>query len=612
MPQEQIIRYDSEAEKQSLRWAAETGPSSYQDRLAGIQRDVLSFQNEQLHPDDAYWNGSYELGVDSHGHPALVTSEIAIPGRVHRSDSHAMVDSMAGNAVYVLDQIEKGNMEHDAWDTAREQLKQFKAVQEEVLKLQEGESLLGFALNGCKTQDGVALMEITRHGNTFVYETRLIGGLTEGAAEDVLKKFTSDNATQLFLKEYHENPLYAVVKGNISIDLKNKQKISKIVQDVLDERNEVKIDTMSVGSCRTKEKPRETDHKKTETIDTMIVRRQQEYALGFMKKKTIEEIPYVKTLSADTRIDVRPVAEKVIQPVVVFDYAKQSKLSTHMTETVAKHISETEYLTLYQDPQKIIYPEYIGAPAIDMDGKYAHQQTKEISRKEYDIPSKTAENIQQQSHIEMPVATFLVKSESQELPVYMEKALTITVPVHKQTEAVKTVHRDNVQSDHIISYIHQYKTSEQESVYQPPISEEIALQPVENAKLEQDELIEVDQMSIQDMRAFIDRFADQVKKGVIKGEVKKLVWMEPISQTQTELMPVEEMEIDKDTTKTIHNLLHFLRKIVRIYAGNDVIRERGIKRIISDNPRGELEELEEYIHVLQASRFRGHMFAMVS
>jgi len=610
MPQEQHGTYDKIAEKLSLQWAAETGPSSYQDRLEGIQRDVESFQNELTNP-FAYWSGFYELGVDSHSKPALVTSEIAIPGRVHRNDSHAMVDSMAGNAVYVLDQIGKGNMEHDAWDTSREQLKQFRAVQEAALALSDGESLLGYAMNGATTRDGIALMQITRQDTVFQFETRLIGGLSDGAAQDILEKFISNTSARVALKDGTENPLYVGVQGKIQIDLKNQQKIIDIVQDVLDARGETKTQTVSSGMCRSKEALPDTENKKIKQNDSFFIKKQHEYAIGLMQQKRIDTVPYAY-IQPDIYHNQQHTLEIEDRSGVLFDSTKIPKKNVPSIEEVSKKISETEYLIRNHAMREIIYPEFPQFKTTDVEIQTTPQKKTEVVEIEKVFENPKLERFVHHAQIEMPITTFLVKSESKTLPLFLEKALTITTSVHKQLYVEKIAHTEVVNSEQAAVYIHQYKEMEQEIVRQPEISEEIAIQHVENTQSEVDVLVEVDQVSIQDIHVFIERFASQVKQGAIKGEVKKLVWMESIGQTQTELVPVEEMEIDKDTTKTVHNLLHFLRKIVRVYAGDDVIRERGIRRITSDNPQSEFEELEEYIHVLQASRFHGHMFAMVS
>ncbi len=609
---EQVQSYDKNAERVSLQWAAETGPSSYQHRLDGIQRDIISFQNEQTN-EYAYWSGTYELGVDGHGKPALVTSEIAIPGRVHRSDSHAMVDSMAGNAVYVLDQIEKGTMSHDAWDTARVQLKQFRAVQEAALLLQDGESLLGFAMNGKTTRDGIALMQITRQQNVFQYETRLLGGLSEGAAHDILKKYTSDSATHISLNEKGENPLYTAIKGKISIHLKNQQEIITTVQEVLDARKETLTTLVSTGTCRSKEVQPELDNKKIKPHDSFVIKKQHEYVMGLMQKKRIEDIPYVyiqPDIHRNQQLQRQEIADR---SGVLFDSTSKSKQSAQsikeVSKEVSKKISETEYLIHNHAIREIINPEFSQCATTVIEVKHVQRQKKEAINQE--VHNKKTENVLQQSQIEMPITTFLVKSESQNLPVYIEKALTIALSVDAQLfdEETDTIHE--VMSEQIAVYAPHMRREKEMSDEQSDVRE-VNVAESKQVAVERDVYVAVDQIRVQDMQAFVVRFEKQVKKGTVKGEVKKLVWMEPINQTQTELLPVEEMEIDKDTTKTIHNLLHFLRKVVRIYAGNDVIRERGIKRIISDNPRSELEELEEYIHVLQAARFRGHMFAMVS
>lgn len=601
------VQYDRQAERLSLQWAAETGPASYQDRLVGIQRDIASFQNEQLDP-EAYWSGSYELGIDSHGNSALVTSEIAIPGRVHRSDSHAMVDSMAGNAVYVAGQIEQGNMLHEAWDTAREQLKQFRAIQDEVLKLQDGESFLGFTMNGVTTRDGVALMHVTRHANIFSYETRLVGGLSEGAAYDLLEKFTSNNAMHISLKENTDNPLYTAIKGQIQIDLKNQQQIFKIVQDVLDERNELKTDVMNIGSCRTKVVRETEESVNFKKINPLIVQQRQQYALWLMQKKRIIEVSDVYT--SDKMSSQQHIVNAPVRSGILFDSTIKSKQKVKKIEEVSKKIYETKFLKDNKVIRDIIYPEFSQVIVSEVIIQNKPQQKIEVVQREKVFENTQSEHAVKHAQVEMPMATFVMKSDHRPLPQYIEKALVITIPAVKQLHVEQKVQADDIVGEYQTTSVYKFKKVEQHNVKQLEIPEEIDIQQINKSVAETDALVEVDEIHIQDMHVLVDKLTKQIHQKEVKGNVKKLVWME--SNDLKELLPVEELEITQDSAKTMHNLLHFLRKIIRVYAGDDVIRERVISRIASDKQSNELEELEEYLAFLQSRQFRGSLFALVN
>ena len=92
--------------------------------------------------------------------------------------------------------------------------------------------------------------------------------------------------------------------------------------------------------------------------------------------------------------------------------------------------------------------------------------------------------------------------------------------------------------------------------------------------------------------------------------MRELLWME--SNDQDKLVPVEEVEIAQDATRTTHNLLHFLRKVVRKYCGEDSIRQRVIQQIASDKWDDEVGEIEEYLTFLKRQRLHGHLFAVVN
>ncbi|MFH0749963.1 MAG: hypothetical protein V1917_03580 [Candidatus Gottesmanbacteria bacterium] len=245
-----------------------------------------------------------------------------------------------------------------------------------------------------------------------------------------------------------------------------------------------------------------------------------------------------------------------------------------------------------------------------MQTHVSYESTSHVPVLIYQFSKKEEKKTENYPQIVLPVTTFVVVSDVQTIPTYAEKMLTVTLSAVKQIYAEEKVKADMMMGEQHAFYIRQFKKMEQTIDEQSAIVEETYTQKIDHSLAEVDMFYEVDQICIQDMHTLIDSFATQVKLGEIATGVKKLVWME--SNDQAELIPVEEVEIVQDATKTLHNLLHFLRKIVRTYSGNDVVRERVIQRIDSDQQGGEIEELEEYLNILQARQLRGHMYAFVN
>jgi hypothetical protein len=74
----------------------------------------------------------------------------------------------------------------------------------------------------------------------------------------------------------------------------------------------------------------------------------------------------------------------------------------------------------------------------------------------------------------------------------------------------------------------------------------------------------------------------------------------------------EKTEITQSTNQRMQALLHFLRKLVRKYCGEDKIRQRTIQHIHADKtPMNEsmIEEISEYVSLLKAKINYGRLFA---
>jgi len=217
-------------------------------------------------------------------------------------------------------------------------------------------------------------------------------------------------------------------------------------------------------------------------------------------------------------------------------------------------------------------------------------------------PTKEPEPIIKQQEVKpdfvLPIATIVTMIDTQAIPIYHEKVITISFAAIKQNYIKQTV-RENMP---IAEYV--------PIPVQPKIQEEKHVQEEQEMR-ETDAIFEVDQVSIQG----INELTKTLGKQIMRGEsplctVKKILWME--SNDQDKLVPVEEVEIAQDATRTTHNLLHFLRKVVRKYCGEDSIRQRVIQQIASDKWDDEVGEIEEYLTFLKRQRLHGHLFAVVN
>ncbi|EKD67133.1 MAG: hypothetical protein ACD_48C00585G0003 [uncultured bacterium] len=185
----------------------------------------------------------------------------------------------------------------------------------------------------------------------------------------------------------------------------------------------------------------------------------------------------------------------------------------------------------------------------------------------------------------LPLTTFVTMSDVQTIPTYKEKAIKLSLTAIKPKYVEQVIQEPIVESVSV--------------VVQPMLEEEI------------DVMYKVDQVVIQDLQIV----TEIVGKQIVRGEsplctVKKILWME--SNDQDKLVPVEEVEIAQDSTHTLQNLLHFLRKVVHKYCGEDSIRPRKIQQMVSDKWNDEIGEIEEYLTILKTRRMYNHLFAVVN
>ncbi len=588
----ELLKYDQKAAQIGLRQSREVSNAAYLQRLAGIQRDIESAYNEFLYPDDAYWSGEYQIGVDGRGNAALVTYELGmIPGRVYRENSSAMSDSMVRNVAYTLDQINEGNLPHSSWRAAKEQVRQFRAFQQEAVTLASGESMLGYVMNGLTTEDGVALIHMIRHGNIISYETRLVCGISEGAASDLLGKFISDDAVRVSLKDNTNNTLYATVKGIIDVDLKDKTLINGIVQDVLDKRHETKTQTMMLSACRTTAVVREENIKKVIPIESRYVNKQE--LVGEIKyKKPFEDLPPAPTyLQSDRQPSQKQIWDTSVKPWLVFNppIKKEGVVFFETQEKkkqeVAKQVVEQE---IYQEEKRVDVEEGVSEqPLVVQTAMLSQKESSSVVEEE-----KQREELRQGNSL-LPITTFVVMSDVQTVPTYEEKVIALLLAAIKPKYREQTIQEDIMVAEYVPISVQQ-QIVEQDVVFRPEI----------------DLMFGVDQLMIVDMQTVIESIGKQMKRGKSDTVVTKLVWMMP--NEQLEFVPVEEVEIAQDSTHTLQNLLHFLRKVVHKYVGDDVIRQRVIQRITSDKWDDEIEEIAKYLTILKTQRMYNHLFAVVN
>ncbi len=232
----------------------QTEPQAIVGRILGLRKNLQSADNENSHPDNAYWKGEYSVDQDRHGNLALVSSEVGavrIKGSWFRG-SHAMIDSMTRAAALILVRIRQGETSPIPLQTLLNQRDQFDAYQRRALTLQVGQSMLSFALCGADVQSGVALQKTTKMDNgTLAYETRLVGSLTDARAQELLQRFVSpDNKMVSLDPDKQGNAAYSALVGNIDVDLKDEQFIRQTVSDIFQSRGEQQPKIIRIAPCQ--------------------------------------------------------------------------------------------------------------------------------------------------------------------------------------------------------------------------------------------------------------------------------------------------------------------------------------------------------------------------
>lgn len=246
--------FDWRAERVGFVNSLQVEPQAIPGRTLGFIKNRQSANNEGNNPENAFWEGTYSVGKDRHGNEALVSSEVGavrIRGSWFRG-SHAMIDSMGRAAALKLVDIQRGIKSAVSLQTLLDQRNQFEAYQQGALALQVGQSMLSFALCGADVSHGVSLQKTTRINNgNFTYQTRLIGGLTDGAAQDLLKRFSNPDNQVIWLDDNKQNNgAYLALVGNINVDLKDEQFIQETINDIFQDRGEQQPKVLKVGPCQ--------------------------------------------------------------------------------------------------------------------------------------------------------------------------------------------------------------------------------------------------------------------------------------------------------------------------------------------------------------------------
>ena len=301
---------------------------------------------------------------------------------------------------------------------------------------------------------------------------------------------------------------------------------------------------------------------------SFIVKQEETHPLMAVNKQQITNLQIEDEQKTLKSVEVE-VEETYIQPqkktfveAVIFQYKKIHEKSEHIQQTVSQPlhgsvpVEQTQKMTVDGDTVMV-------RDAQKVDSKQRQEYAKDPQSNNQKIQTEIAQRVLDEPSL-MPEA-------------------------HAE-------HVDGVQ----------YKDCENDIVVQETLEEYFSAGAQEAVvEMEPAEVYQLVAGTVQEESYEAEKLPKDVKK------VRKLCWILPLTK-DTEQPEMLEVEMPKDQNQRLYNLLHFLRKIVRISSGNDVIRERMIQRIATDNPMNESEELEEYIRVLRASRFHGHMFAMVS
>jgi len=237
---------------------------------------------------------------------------------------------------------------------------------------------------------------------------------------------------------------------------------------------------------------------------------------------------------------------------------------------------------------KVLFQSNISQPVREQRIIHSIEQTK--AQNELEFP------------FVLPLTTFITMTVVQTVFKYEEKAIAVSIVANHRKHKERTMQQYIPATDQVPAMVYQQKEEEQDMVTQQRIQE----------RIKEEAVYKVDQLSIQG----VNELTEKLGKQIVHGEspfctVKKLLWMIPHDHSE-KLVPVEEVEIAQDSTRTLQNLLHFLRKVVRKYIGEDSIRPRVVQRIASDKWDNEIEEIAEYLTILKTQWMYRHLFAVVN
>ncbi len=293
-------------------------------------------------------------------------------------------------------------------------------------------------------------------------------------------------------------------------------------------------------------------------------------------------VPFIPLLNDDKQqygwSGQKKILDTSVRPWIIFDHPKISE------ETIwrSKNSSQKEFHSSGQhyvvQAETQIRQEAVCAevkPAVS-ELSFIAQETVVFQRDAHTaiehtsadsaIQGEKQQELVAQTHRVLPIAKFITE----------EKCIAVALVLHKQTQVEQTTQQYIPVVDHA-----------------PPV------------------VYEVDNLMIADMQTVTESIGKQMKRGESDTVVTKLVWMMP-QDNDEELVPVEEVEIAQNPNHTIQNLLHFLRKVVRKYCGEDSIRQRVVQRIASDKWDDEIGEIEEYLTILKSQRMYNRLFAVVN
>lgn len=186
------------------------GVGALPGRMVGLLKDTKSFYYDEPHV--GIMDFGYKVGKGRRGKTALVTGD----GQLGKNFS--MYESTLRYASKILSGELDGNFRE-----AIEQAKQWKKVEEEILKLKDGESFAFLTPKRKNTEDGVAFTTVKRHGDGFEMTSRLLpSNIDNEAAMKLFKDLVKDKG-ELVLMGKNKGDLNALLVGikGVEVDVRS-------------------------------------------------------------------------------------------------------------------------------------------------------------------------------------------------------------------------------------------------------------------------------------------------------------------------------------------------------------------------------------------------------